>query len=136
MFYDAETENALIAYSPISENTATAKIAKNGTKCVITFGNTKFVFEDAEGKFTPGIHKIKLDFSKFTIDKATMAANPYMIVSVIVGDADCLGDRTVAYANLAGLDTYFTAMFEGAPKLNINDRLKVAMLPEGISQLD
>ena len=135
MFYDAETENALIAYSPISQNTANAKVAKNGTKCTVTFGNTKLVFEDTDNRFTPGEQKIMLDFSKFTVDKATMAANPYLIVSVIVGDADCLGDKTVVYANLAGLDTYFTAMFDGAPKLNINDRFKVAVLPEGIIPL-
>ena len=135
MFYDAETENALIAYSPISQNTANAKVAKNGTKCTVTFGNTKLVFEDTDNRFTPGEQKIMLDFSKFTIDKATMAANPYLIVSVIVGDADCLGDKTVVYANLAGMDTYFTAMFDGAPKLNINDRFKVAVLPEGIIPL-
>ena len=93
------------------------------------------MFEDTDNRFTPGEQKIMLDFSKFTVDKATMAANPYLIVSVIVGDADCLGDKTVVYANLAGLDTYFTAMFEGAPKLNINDRFKVAVLPEGIIPL-
>ena len=132
MFYDEETEDALIAYSPISANTATAKVSKSGSKCTITFGNTKLVFEDADDRFTPGEQKIAIDFDAFTADKAVMAANPYLIVSLLVGDADCLGGKTVVYANLAGMDSYLTAMFDGAPKLSINDKVKIAVKPEGI----
>ena len=132
MFYDEETEDALIAYSPISANTATAKVSKSGSKCTITFGNTKLVFEDTDDRFTPGEQKIAIDFDAFTADKAVMAANPYLIVSLLVGDADCLGGKTVVYANLAGMDSYLTAMFDGAPKLSINDKVKIAVKPEGI----
>ena len=132
MFYDEETEDALIAYSPISANTATAKVSKSGSKCTITFGNTKLVFEDADDRFTPGEQTIAIDFDAFTADKAVMAANPYLIVSLLVGDADCLGGKTVVYANLAGMDSYLTAMFDGAPKLSINDKVKIAVKPEGI----
>ena len=132
MFYDIESGDALIAYSPISANTATAKVSKSGSKCSVSFGNTKLVFEDTDNRFTPGEQKISIDFDAFTIDHSVMAANPYLIVSLLVGDADCLGSKTVVYSNLSGMDGYITAMFEGTPKLSINDKIKVAVKPEGI----
>ena len=90
------------------------------------------MFEDTDNRFTPGEQKISIDFDAFTIDHSVMAANPYLIVSLLVGDADCLGSKTVVYSNLSGMDGYITAMFEGTPKLSINDKIKVAVKPEGI----
>ena len=55
-----------------SANTATAKVSKSGSKCTITFGNTKLVFEDTDDRFTPGEQKIAIDFDAFTADKAVM----------------------------------------------------------------
>ncbi len=136
MFYDLETGDALIAYSPISDNIVNAKVSKSGEKCTITFGKTKLAFKDTENRFTSGEYPVSIDYKAFTTDKAVMAANPYMILSMTVGDADCLGSNTVVYTKLLGMESYLTAMLEGAPKLNINDKLKLAVLPEGIKPLN
>ena len=134
-FFDAENGDTLIAFRAISANTAMAKVSKSGTKCSMIVGKSKFIFNDTENRFAPGEYRVAIDYQKFTADKEIMASNPNMIYSVTVADADCLGSHTVIYANVLGYDTYVTLMFEGAPKLNIGDKFKVALLPEGISRV-
>jgi len=135
-FFDAETGDALIAYRAITANTAMAKVSKAGDKCSMIIGKSKFVFNDTDNRFEPGEYKVALNFKAFTDDKEVMAANPYMIYSLTVADADCLGSSTVVYANVLGYDSYVTIMFNGAPKLNIGDKFKLALLPEGISKVE
>ena len=134
MMFDAETNEKLIAYSPITSNRAMAKVSKNKKgDCVIDIGRSiHFVFPDPEDKFVTGQYPVVIDYKAFTTSKEQMIKNPTMVMSFTIGDADNIGEHTIVYGDMNGFDTYLTAMFEGTPNVSIGDRIKIAVLPEGI----
>ncbi len=138
MFFDLETDEKLVAYSPITANKATAKVSKNAKGDVsMNIGQSiHFVFRDEDDRFVSGTYPVYIDFKAFSVSKEVMIKNPTMVISLPVGDADNIGNHTVVYGTILGFDTYLTAMFEGTPNVSIGDRLKIAVDPKGIIPVD
>ncbi|MBO5223429.1 MAG: sn-glycerol-3-phosphate ABC transporter ATP-binding protein UgpC [Clostridia bacterium] len=138
MIFDIETDEKLVAFSPITSNRATAKVSKNNKgDAIIQIGNNiKFVFHDDENRFEPGVYPVVIDFKAFSTSKEQMIKNPTMVFSLPIGDADNIGNHTVLYGNVLGFETYVTALIDGTPNVSINDRIKVCVDPEGIKRAD
>ena len=138
MVFDVDTDEKLVAYSPITSNRAMAKVSKNNKgDAIIQIGNNiKFVFHDDENRFEVGTYPVVIDFKAFTTSKEQMIKNPTMVFSLPVGDADFTGTHTILYGNVLGFDTYVTVMIEGNANVSINDRIKVCVNPEGIKRAD
>ncbi len=134
MIFDMETDEKLIAYSPITANKATAKVTRNGKGEVsMVIGKSiNFKFPDPENRFEEGTYPIVIDFKAFSTSKEVMIKNPTMVISLPIGDADNIGNHTIVYGQILGFDTYLTAMFEGTPNINIGDRIKIAVNPAAI----
>ena len=138
MIFDIETDEKLVAFSPITSNRAMAKVSKNSKgDAVMQIGNNiKFVFHDDTNKFEAGTYPVVIDFKAFSTSKEKMIKNPTMVFSLPVGDADNIGNHTILYGNVLGFETYVTAMIEGTPNVSINDRIKVCVDPDGIMRAE
>ena len=66
--------------------------------------------------------------------KEAIQANPKLVIGGVVEDADVLGDNTIVYARVAGMQPYFTGIVAGTPKLNIGDKIKFVIKPDGVKK--
>jgi len=66
--------------------------------------------------------------------KEAVQANPKLVISGVVEDADVLGDNTIVYASVDGMQPYFTGIVAGTPKLNIGDKIKFVIKADGVKK--
>lgn len=136
MLFDAVTGEKLIAFRAMTPNTVAARVVvKPETNyATVSFGKTKLVLPNEGGKYENGEYVLTLGYNGMDCSKEAVSFNPKQVVAGVVEDADVLGDNTVIYARVDGVEPYFTAIVPGTPKLNIGDKIKFAIKPELITR--
>ncbi len=136
MLFDAVTGEKLIAFRAMTPNTVAARVVvKPETNyATVSFGKTKLVLPNEGGKYENGEYVLTLGYNGMDCSKEAVSLNPKQVVAGVVEDADVLGDNTVIYARVDGVEPYFTAIVPGTPKLNIGDKIKFAIKPELITR--
>ena len=149
MLFDLETAEKIIAYRAVSSNAAAAKVStkpattvtdKEGNvttvegAAVITFGKTKLVVPNGSQEFEDGEYEVVVDYKNMDCSKEAIQANPKLVIGGVVEDADVLGDNTIVYARVDGMQPYFTGIVAGTPKLNIGDKIKFVIKPDGVKK--
>ena len=149
MLFDLETAEKIIAYRAVSSNVATAKVStkpattvtdKEGNTttvegtAVVSFGKTKLVVPNGNQEFEDGEYDVVVDYKNMDCSKEAIQANPKLVIGGVVEDADVLGDNTIVYARVDGMQPYFTGIVAGTPKLNIGDKIKFVIKPDGVKK--
>ena len=136
MLFDVVTGEKLIAFRAMTPNTVAARVVvKPETNyATVSFGKTKLVLPNEGGKYDNGEYVLTLGYNGMDCSKEAVSLNPKQVIAGVVEDADVLGDNTVIYARVDGVDPYFTAIVPGTPKLNIGDKIKFAIKPELITR--
>ncbi|MBQ7224302.1 MAG: sn-glycerol-3-phosphate ABC transporter ATP-binding protein UgpC [Clostridia bacterium] len=130
MLFDAATGEKILAYRAVTNNEVVVKTTVKEGIATLAFGKSKLVVS-ADG-FEEGEYAVKLGYKDMECSKEAVAANPRLVVSGVVMDADVLGGSTIIYARVDGVAPYFTAIVPGTPKLNIGDKIKFVVKAENI----
>ena len=101
---------------------------------VVSFGKCKLTLPNDDGKFDEGEYEVIVDYKNMETGKEAVQANPKLVISGVVEDADVLGDNTIVYASVDGMQPYFTGIVAGTPKLNIGDKIKFVIKADGVKK--
>ena len=131
---DVDQNEKLIAYKPVTNNTATALITvKDGTTATVAFGKTKLNMITNSEVREPGTAVINIDPRRIRVGKEEVSKSPKMVVVGRVKDADVLGANTIVYADVEGIEKGFCAIVPGTVNYNVNDKVKFVVDPIGIT---
>ncbi|MDE6397713.1 MAG: hypothetical protein K2L51_00165, partial [Clostridiales bacterium] len=131
---DIDQNEKLIAYKPVTNNTATAQIlVKDGTTATVQFGKTKLNMITNSEVREPGTAVINIDPRRIRVGKEEVQKAPKMVVVGKVKDADVLGANTIVYADVEGIEGGFCAIVPGTVNYNVNDKVKFVVDPLGIT---
>ena len=158
MLFDMYSGEKIIAFRAVSENKTLAKVALKEvvTKvkptqsaegapqaepetivnkyAVVSFGKSKLTVPNDDGKFDEGEYEVIVDYKNMETGKEAVQANPKLVISGVVEDADVLGDNTIVYASVDGMQPYFTGIVAGTPKFNIGDKIKFVIKGDGVKK--
>ncbi len=129
MLFDVETDEKLIAYKAISNNTFNAKVTisdKTPYLATLTFGKNKVTVTN-DGTFERGEFPFVIDYRNGDCSADSVKAEPKAVITGKVIDADILGENTIIYTAVDGIEPYMTTIVPGAPKLAIGDKIKFAV---------
>ncbi len=131
---DVDSNEKLVAYKPVTKNTATALITvKDGTTATVAFGKSKLNMITNSEVREPGTAIINIDPRHIRVGKEEVQKNSKMVVTGRVKDADVLGANTIVYADVEGIEGGFCAIVPGTVNYNVNDKVKFAIDPLGIT---
>ncbi len=145
MLFNADGEK-LIAFRAITENNAVAKVmAKEVLKkgkdggittvktATVQFGKAKLTVDNTDDKFF-GCEacEIAIDFHNMDCSDEAIKREGKMVIPGVIKDADVLGENTIVYAKVDGVNPYFTGIVSGTPKLNIGDKIKFVIKRDNI----
>ena len=138
---DVDQDEKLIAYAPVTTNTAralvTIKEGSSGTgvssMANIAFGKTHLAMVTNSEVKVAGDTIINIDPRHIRVGKEAVAKAPKMVVVGRVKDADELGANTIVYAEVEGMEGMFCAIVPGTVNYNLNDKVKFAIDPDGIT---
>lgn len=133
----AETEavEAPVAETPAVEAPAMPQEPVLVKTAIIAFGKNKVVVPNEDGAFTEGEYEVQVDYKNMETGKEAVQASPKLVIAGVVEDADVLGENTIVYARVDGFQPYFTGIVAGTPKLNIGDKIKFVIKPDGIKKV-
>ncbi len=130
---DVNTNSKLIASRRITANCAAANVTVKENAATIAFGKSKLVMATNDTIKDSGTYDISLDMNAFSYNAAEIKANSKMVVSGKIMDADVLGDKTLVYAAIDGINDYLCAIVADPVNLNVNDKIKLAVSAYGVS---
>ena len=131
---DVDNNEKLIAYKPVTNNTATAMITiKEGATATIEFGKTRLNMITNSEVREPGTAIVNIDPRSIRVGKEEVQKAPKMVVVGRVKDADVLGANTIVYAEVEGIEGGFCAIVPGTVNYNVNDKVKFVVDPNGIT---
>ena len=130
---DVDMNEKLIAYKPVSNNSATALVTVKDNTATVAFGKSKLNMVTNSEVREPGTAVINIDPRRVRVGKEEVAKAPKMVVVGRVKDADVLGANTIVYAEVEGMDKGFCAIVPGTVNYNVNDKVKFVVDPIGIS---
>lgn len=131
---DVDQNEKLIAYKPVTTNTANALITvKDGTTATIAFGKSKLNMITNSEVREPGTAIVNIDPRRIRVGKEEVQKAPKMVVVGRVKDADVLGANTIVYAEVEGIEKGFCAIVPGTVNYNVNDKVKFVVDPLGIT---
>ncbi len=148
---DIDENEKILAHRPVGTNTAAAMItvkeSKDGSMpavATISFGKTKLhMITNSEVREPSG--ELNIDPRAIRVGKEEIAKDPKMVVVGRVKDADVLGANTIVYADVEGMSDVegaeapnmqkynFCAIVPGTVNYNVNDKVKFAINPQGIT---
>ena len=159
MLFDPATGEKVIAFRAVTDNKTMAKVVTKETvvtpkapkvaegevaapspeptvvkTAAISFGKSKVVVPNENGEFTDGEYEVIVDYKNMEATKEAAQASPKLVIAGVVEDADVLGDNTIVYARVEGMQPYFTGIVAGTPKLNIGDKIKFVIKPGSIKK--
>ena len=159
MLFDPATGEKVIAFRAVTDNKTMAKVVTKETvvtpkapkvaegevaapspeptvvkTAAISFGKSKVVVPNENGEFTDGEYEVIVDYKNMEVTKEAAQASPKLVIAGVVEDADVLGDNTIVYARVEGMQPYFTGIVAGTPKLNIGDKIKFVIKPGSIKK--
>ncbi len=152
---DIDENEKILAHRPVGTNTAAAMItvkeSKDGSMpavATISFGKSKLhMITNSEVREPSGESTVVLNIDPraVRVGKEEVAKDPKMVVVGRVKDADVLGANTIVYADVEGLNDVpgaeapnmqkynFCAIVPGTVNYNVNDKVKFAINPQGIT---
>lgn len=152
---DIDENEKILAHRPVGTNTAAAMItvkeSKDGSMpavATISFGKSKLhMITNSEVREPSGESTVVLNIDPraIRVGKEEVAKDPKMVVVGRVKDADVLGANTIVYADVEGLNDVpgaeapnmqkynFCAIVPGTVNYNVNDKVKFAINPQGIT---
>ncbi len=158
MLFDPTTGEKVIAFRAVTENKTMAKVVTKETvvtpkapkvaegevaapvestvvkTAAISFGKSKVIVPNDNGEFTDGEYEVIVDYKNMECTKEAAQASPKLVITGVVEDADVLGDNTIVYAKVDGMLPYFSGIVAGTPKLNIGDKIKFVIKPDGVKK--
>ena len=158
MLFDPTTGEKVIAFRAVTENKTMAKVVTKETvvtpkapkvaegevaapvestvvkTAAISFGKSKVIVPNDNGEFTDGEYEVIVDYKNMECTKEAAQASPKLVITGVVEDADVLGDNTIVYARVDGMLPYFSGIVAGTPKLNIGDKIKFVIKPDGVKK--
>lgn len=130
---EIEGTEKLIAFKPVTKNTATALITIKENVASIAFGKSKIQMVTNNMVREPGSVVINIDPRYISVGKEAIAKSPKTVIVGKIKDADVLGANTIVYAEVEGIDAGFSAIVPGTVNYNINDKVKFVINPLGIT---
>ncbi len=130
---DVDTNNKLIASKAVTANKAAANVTVKETMASIAFGKSKIAINTNETVREAGEYAVYLDPNYFSINLADVKKNPKQVIVGRVKDADVMGDKTLVYVAVDGVEDYLCAMVSDPVNLNQNDKIKLYINAAGVS---
>lgn len=129
---DLESGEKLIAFRPVTNNSASALVTVKENIATVAFGKSRIQMITNAQVREPGSTVINIDPRCITVGKEAVSKSPKTVVVGKVKDADVLGANTIVYAEVEGIDG-FCAIVPGTVNYNINDKVKFVVDPAGIT---
>ena len=129
---DVDTNNKLIASKTVTTNRAAANVTVKETMASIAFGKSKIAINTNETVRETGEYAVYLDKNYFSINVADVKKNPKQVIVGRVKDADVMGDKTLVYVAVDGIEDYLCAMVSDPVNLNQNDKIKLYINAVGV----
>ena len=130
---DIDTNNKLIASKKVTTNKAAATVAVKETMASIAFGKSKLAINTNETVREGGTYDVYLDKNAFSINVADVKKNPKQVIVGRIQDADVMGDKTLVYVAVDGIEEYLCAMVSDPVNLSQNDKIKLYIAADGVS---
>ena len=122
--YDPNTDEEILASRPMSNNCIQANVVANGHLANIRFGKNSISCASEGCVSTGGAKTLYLDSHGVAFGKEACSRNPKMVLTGRVMDYDILGEHSLLYLQVDGVEGYFTGIVAGEVELYENQKIK------------
>ena len=122
--YDADSGEKILASRPLSQNCIQASVSSNGDTASVRFGKNAISCQADGCLSSSGAKTLYLDCKGIEVGKEACARNPKKVLQGKVLDYDILGDNSLLYLQVDGVDNYFTGIVSGPVAYNENEKIK------------